>query len=183
MRIFGVILAGGAGRRMGGTDKALLSLRGETLLSRAIARLHPQVEELAISYNGAGLATHFTVLKDAASLGPLSGILAALDWAKEADAVVSVAVDTPYFPCDLVPRLHLAGDGGLAVARAERIHPTFGLWPVTLRGAVAQFLDSGVHPKVMDFCASHGATFADFPNESAFVNINTPQDLSALEQG
>ena len=43
MRIFGVILAGGDGRRMGGADKALLSLSGYTLLSRVIARAEPQV--------------------------------------------------------------------------------------------------------------------------------------------
>jgi molybdopterin-guanine dinucleotide biosynthesis protein A len=183
LRIFGVILAGGAGRRMGGADKALIQFGGETLMENAIARLHPQVESLAISYNGASLATHFPILKDATPLGPLAGILAAMDWALGADAVVSVAVDTPHFPCDLVPRLHLAGGGGLAVARAERVHATFGLWPLSLRGALTEFLASGVNPKVMDFCAAHGAAFADFPDESAFANINTPQDLIALERG
>ena len=183
MRIFGVILAGGAGRRMGGADKALIQFGGETLLSCAIARLYPQVEDLAISYNGLSLSTDFPILQDAAPLGPLAGILAAMNWAQGADAVVSVAVDTPHFPCDLVPRLHLAGDGGLTVARAERVHATFGLWPVSLRGALADFLGSGVNPKVMDFCAAHSAAYADFPNESAFANINTPQDLAALERG
>lgn len=178
MRIFGVILAGGAGRRMGGADKALIQFGGETLLAQAIARLYPQVEELAISYNGASLPTNFPILKDAAPLGPLAGILAAMNWAQDADAVVSVAVDTPHFPCDLVPRLHLAG--GLAVARAGRVHPTFGLWPLSLRPALAAFLNSGVNPKVMDFCTAQGAVFADFPDESAFSNINTPQDLAEM---
>lgn len=168
---------------MGGADKALIRFGGETLLAQAIARLHPQVEELAISYNGADLTTDFAVLKDAAALGPLAGILAAMDWAKGADAVVSVAVDTPHFPCDLVPRLHLAGDGALAVARAGRVHPTFGLWPLSLHGALAEFLASGTNPKVMDFCTAQGAVMADFPDESAFANINTPQDLAALERG
>ena len=47
MHIFGIILAGGMGRRMGGTDgqgadKALLPLAGKPLLSHAIARLSPQ---------------------------------------------------------------------------------------------------------------------------------------------
>lgn len=180
MRIFGVILAGGSGRRMGGVDKALLQFGGQTLVAQAIARLHPQVERLAISYNGTSSRFDFPILADAIPMGPLAGILAALDWAEGADAVVSVAVDTPYFPCDLVPRLHLAGDGGLAVARAERVHPTFGLWPTPLRGALAAFLASGVNPKVMDFCTVQGAAFADFPDESAFANINTPQDLTAL---
>lgn len=180
MRIFGVILAGGAGRRMGGADKALVQFGGQTLVTQAIARLFPQVEDLAISYNGASLPVDFPILPDAIPMGPLAGILAALDWAKDADAVVSVAVDTPHFPCDLVPRLHLAGNGRLALARAERVHPTFGLWPTDLRGALAAFLASGANPKVMDFATAQRAAFADFPDEAAFANINTPQDLAKL---
>jgi molybdenum cofactor guanylyltransferase len=183
VRIFGVILAGGAGRRLDGQDKALLRVQGQTLLTHAIDRLHPQVESLAISYNGAGLDHDFPILPDAARLGPLAGIMAALHWAaaQGADAVVSVAVDTPHFPCDLVPRLHLAGGGDLAIARAARIHATFGLWPVRLLPALTDFLASGVNPKVMDFCAQNDVTYADFPDESAFFNINTAQDLAAFQ--
>ena len=48
MRIFGVILAGGTGRRMGGTDKSALLLGAQPLLARVIDRLEPQVEQLAI---------------------------------------------------------------------------------------------------------------------------------------
>ena len=114
MRIFGVILAGGTGRRMGGTDKALLRLGGRTLLSRAIERLEPQVEQLALSANGeaARFGGALPVLPDAGGAGPLAGVLAALDWAAPlgATAVVSVAVDTPFFPGDLVPQLLLAAE-------------------------------------------------------------------------
>ena len=39
----GVLLAGGLSRRMGGGDKALLEIGGETILSRMIARVMPQV--------------------------------------------------------------------------------------------------------------------------------------------
>jgi molybdenum cofactor guanylyltransferase len=183
LRIFGVILAGGAGRRLGGQDKALLRVQGQTLLTHAIDRLYPQVETLAISYNGAGLDQDFPILPDATPLGPLAGIMTALTWAaaQGADAIVSVAVDTPHFPCDLVPQLYLAGDGNLAIARAARIHATFGLWPVRLLPAIARFLASGVNPKVMDFCDQNGASYADFPDESAFFNINTAQDLAAFQ--
>ncbi|MGL5010390.1 MAG: NTP transferase domain-containing protein, partial [Paracoccaceae bacterium] len=80
MRLFGVILAGGQGLRMGGADKALLPLAGQPLLAHVIARLEPQVERLAVSANGdaARLAAFsLPVLPDDdASMGPLSGILA-----------------------------------------------------------------------------------------------------------
>ena len=124
MRIFGVILAGGTGRRMGGTDKSALLLGAQPLLARVIDRLDPQVEQLAISANGDAsrfAACRLPVLPDAMPQGPLSGVLAALDWAapQGATAVVSVAVDTPFFPGDLVPQLLLRQKG----------HPPAQRWP------------------------------------------------------
>ena len=84
MRIFGVILAGGQGRRMGGQDKALVALAGPPLLAHVIARLEPQVERLALSANGdpARFARYgLPILPDALGAGPLAGVLAALRWA------------------------------------------------------------------------------------------------------
>lgn len=184
MRIFGVILAGGTGRRMGGADKALLPLGGQPLLAHVQARFEPQVEQLAVSANGDQARLSFTglpVLRDAQSQGPLSGILAALDWADGADAVVSVSVDTPFLPGDLVPQLWLAGDGGLAVAQsAGRLHPTCALWPRNLRAPLRAYLAAG-HAKVMGFC--DGAAVADFAvwGIDPFLNLNTPEDLALAE--
>lgn len=192
MHIFGIILAGGMGRRMGGTDgqgadKALLPLAGKPLLSHAIARLSPQVERLALSANGD--PTRFArfglpVLPDDHPTGPLSGLLAGLQWAagQGADALISAPVDAPFLPGDLTPRLILASDdlAHPALARAAgRVHPVCGLWPVTLAPALAAFLASGVKPKVMDFAAASHAAFADFPDDGAFTNLNTAADLAA----
>lgn len=189
MRIFGVILAGGAARRMGGRDKAQLMFGGQSLLGHVRDRLEPQVERLALSANGD--ATRFgagiAVLADDDSQGPLSGILAGLDWATPlgATAIVSVAVDTPFFPADLVPRLCLAAEGslgGVAVAASGGVdHPTFALWPVGLRSDLRAFLASGVKTRVMDFARSQGAMRAEFGDDGAFMNLNTPDDLAAAE--
>jgi molybdenum cofactor guanylyltransferase len=183
MRIWGVILAGGQGRRMGGADKALVPFAGGTLLAHAIARFQPQVENLAISANGD--AARFSgfglpVLPDTASLGPLSGVLAALDWAGDADFVASIAVDTPFIPGDLVPRLILAGAPAMAHS-GGRDHPTAALWPVGLRDPLRVFLASGAKARVRDFLDHHGAARAVFPANGAFDNINTPADLAAAE--
>ena len=113
----GVILAGGQATRMGGGDKGLLTLGGGTILSHVIARIEPQVDSLALNANGD--ATRFAelglpVISDSISgfAGPLSGVLAGLDWAAEkgASQIVTVAADTPFFPCDLVPQLQLAAE-------------------------------------------------------------------------
>lgn len=186
MRIFGTILAGGQGRRMGGADKALLPLAGRPLIAHVIDRLEPQVERLALSANGdpARLARFgLPVLPDqATSQGPLSGLLAALDWAAPLGAthLVTAPTDAPFLPPDLTPRLLLAGD--LALARsAGNDHPTFGLWPVTLRDALRAFLASGAKTSVRAFADAHHAARADFPDDGAFTNLNTPQDLATAE--
>lgn len=173
---------------MGGSDKALMPLAGMPLVAHAIDRLQPQVAALAISANGD--ATRFArfglpVLADDHSMGPLSGLLSALTWAaaRGADAVVSVPVDAPFLPGDLTPRLLLAADGvGLALARsAGRVHAVCGLWPVALAPALAAFLASGVKAKVLDFATGQGAVYADFPDDGAFSNLNTAEDLAAAE--
>jgi molybdopterin-guanine dinucleotide biosynthesis protein A len=47
-QITGLILAGGAGRRVGGSDKGLLSYRGRPLIAQVVQRLGPQVGALMI---------------------------------------------------------------------------------------------------------------------------------------
>ena len=49
---FGIVLAGGLSRRMGGGDKALRELGGTSLLARVIAAVRPQCEGLVLSANG-----------------------------------------------------------------------------------------------------------------------------------
>lgn len=188
VRIFGLILAGGQGRRMGGVDKAHVRLGGVPLISHVRDRFEPQVEALAISANGdaARFGAALPVLADAVSQGPLSGVLAGLDWAAAAgaDALVTVAVDTPFFPGDLVPQLILAGNGGLAVAQSGgRLHPTFALWPVGLRGDLRAWLAQG-EARVMGFMDQHHAAICDFPVQGfdGFFNLNTPEDLAQAER-
>lgn len=187
MLIFGLILAGGTARRMGGADKALLMLGGIRLVDHVIARLEPQVAALAISANGpperfAGL--DFPILPDGVPRGPLSGVLAGLTWAAASGAshVVSAAVDTPFLPCDLVPRLCLAAEVhalGFAIARAAgRDHPTFGLWPVSLRDDLRTYLDQAASARVLGFADRHAAARAEFDDADAFTNLNTPEDLA-----
>ncbi|MFC7705921.1 molybdenum cofactor guanylyltransferase MobA [Plastorhodobacter daqingensis] len=188
----GVILAGGRATRMGGGDKGLLRLEGETLLHRVVARLAPQVQGLAVNANGdptrfadLGLPVLADTVPD--QPGPLAGVLAGLDWAAEqgAAAIVSAAADTPFFPRDLVARLKAAaGASGLALAAAPdgegrlRRHPTFGLWPVALREDLRAALEGGLR-KIVLWTDAHGAGTAVFPAGAVdpFFNVNTPEDM------
>ncbi len=182
----GIILAGGLGTRMGGVLKAEIKLGGRRLLDHAIARLDPQVRALAVNANEP-VKTSLPCLPDtqAGHLGPLAGVLTGLHWAADNGAthVVSVAVDTPFFPCDLVPHLIAAGQShpqGLAVAAtSDGQHGTFGIWPVALREDLTAFLTHGGR-KIRDWTTKHNAALAPFPDTTPalFFNINTPEDLS-----
>jgi molybdenum cofactor guanylyltransferase len=194
----GIILAGGQARRMGGGDKALLVLGGQTLLARGIARLRPQVGALAVNANGdAGRFADFglPVLADSIGgfAGPLAGVLAGLDWAAQlgADHVVTTAVDTPFFPADLVVKLQMAATGQhLPIALAATPHPkkglmrqpTFGLWPVSLRDDLRQALTDGVR-KIVQFTDAHGTAVAAFDglDPDPFFNVNTPADMARAD--
>ena len=192
----GVILAGGQATRMGGGDKGLLSLQGKTLLSRVMERLEPQVAGLALNANGDPSrfdALGVPVIADSIDgfAGPLAGVLAGLDWAADegAEAIVTAAADTPFFPCDLVPHLLMAGEGvehPLVLAttpdpkRGRARHPTFGLWPVSLRDDLRHALQDGLR-KVVLWTDQHGGREALFAEEDAFFNVNTPEDLARAE--
>lgn len=184
--IAGCILAGGQSRRMG-EDKARLSLAGTPLLDLAIARLRPQVASLIVNRHDLKSpidARGLPVVTDAPGdhQGPLAGLLAALDWARQNGFtfVVTTAVDTPFFPRDLVVQLVAAStDLDMAVASSGgRLHPVFGLWKVTLMPALTDFMQGG-RRSMNDWAMSHGAGIADWgplPYDP-FFNINTPEDL------
>ncbi|WP_187431313.1 Molybdenum cofactor guanylyltransferase [Roseobacter fucihabitans] len=194
----GVILAGGQATRMGGGDKGLLMLGRQTLLSRVIDRLAPQVAGLALNANGDPARFDpfgLPVLADSIEgfAGPLAGVLAGLDWAaaRGADKIVTAAADTPFFPGDLVPQLLLASDGmthPLVLSatpdpeRGRARHPTFGLWPVALRDDLRAALQGGLR-KVVIWTEKHGGREALFPVSTIdpFFNVNTPEDLARAE--
>lgn len=189
----GVILAGGRATRMGGGDKGLLALNGQALLVRVIDRLAPQCQPLALNANGdparfAGFG--LPVLADGIPgyPGPLAGVLAGLDWAAAlgVDALVSVAADTPFFPTDLVARLRDAGQFALAASADDdgvlRTHPTFGLWPVSLRQPLRAAIESGQR-RVAEWAMAQGAMRVAFDSKphDPFFNINTPDDLARAQ--
>lgn len=191
-----VILAGGQARRMGGGDKALLTLAGRPLLAHVLDRLTPQCAPIALNANGdparfAGF--DLPVIADGRddSAGPLAGILAAMAWASDqgAGAVLTVPGDCPFLPADLADRLHALSRPGRPViaaapdaqARMQR-HPVFGLWPVVLRADLARALQDGQR-RLMGWAGAQGAITAPWPpaRSDPFFNINTPTDLAQAE--
>jgi molybdopterin-guanine dinucleotide biosynthesis protein A len=194
--IVGVILAGGQARRMGGADKALVMLGGETLLARAIARAKPQVGELLINANGdpARFADkNLPVIADSIGgfLGPLAGVLTGLEWMRahrpKARWLATFSCDCPFFPRDLVEHLIKKAQSEnvpIAVAASGgRHHPVFAVWsaqlPVTAQNAL---VDQSLR-KMDDLVALFPNTRVEFTSVpiDPFFNINTPDDLARAQ--
>jgi molybdopterin-guanine dinucleotide biosynthesis protein A len=193
-RCLGVILAGGASRRMGGGDKCLADLGGRPLLAYVIDRFQPQVTRLILNANGpperfSQFGLQVVPDLDGRALGPLAGLLAAMEWAARTDpswaAIVTVTSDAPFLPPDLVPRLVAAARGVPAIAvSAGRRHPAIGCWPLSLKASIAAALARD-DLSVNACAARNSAVEVLFPFSETdglmidpFFNANTPDDLA-----
>jgi molybdopterin-guanine dinucleotide biosynthesis protein A len=187
MKVLGVILAGGSGRRLGARNKALVRVGKQRMLDLVIQRLQPQCSAIAISTSGnQEWATDypFKILQDPAggSNGPLTGIVAGLDWAanrsETVDWLVSVPVDCPFLPANLVTKL-TSIDHQIVVAESEGvIHHTIAVWrPALLKVAALQIsrqeLALGKLQEEVGFHIMNWETHGIDP----FFNVNHSQDL------
>ncbi|MEZ0169757.1 molybdenum cofactor guanylyltransferase MobA [Microvirga sp. TS319] len=192
----GVILAGGLARRMGGGDKPLLTLGGQTLLASLEERLGPQCEGLVLNANDDPLRfaeTGLPVVPDSVPgrPGPLAGVLAALEWTAVhrpfVEWVISVPGDTPFIPEDLVSRLHAEREAArqplACAASGSHEHYAICLWPVALRQDLRHALTLEGVRRMEDWSRKRGLATATWATEpfDPFFNINTPEELIAAQ--
>jgi molybdopterin-guanine dinucleotide biosynthesis protein A len=192
----GVLLAGGLSRRMGGGDKCLRPLGGRPMLAHIIERARPQVSALVINANGdpARFASFgLPVVADTIEgfAGPLAGVLTGMEWVAQhhpgAAWLATFATDAPFFPLDLVARLHaaVARDGAdVACARSDgQDHPVFGLWPVRLAADLRRAMGEGIR-KVDVWTGRYKLAVAEFAAApfDPFFNANRPEDLAEAER-
>ena len=189
-----VILAGGEARRLGGEDKARILLNGKPLIRHVMDAVAPQARSVTVSCHDqpdrfADLAIPVIADEFAERLGPIGGILSALDYAAahdpESEFILSVPTDTPFLPDDLVRRLKHArqiADLNMACAcSGDQIHPVIALWPVAIRDILRRSLERAPERNVRNWARRIGCAYAIWPNEphDPFFNINTPEDLAA----
>lgn len=190
--ITGLILAGGRGSRMGNVDKGLQMFRGAPMAMHVMLRLQPQVGPLLINanqnmgpYEGFGVPVWPDQMADFA--GPLAGLQTGLAHC-ETPYLVTVPCDSPFLPTDLVARLYgelIEWDADLAVAvtgegAERRTQPVFCLMKSTLLAHLTAFLQDGGR-KIDSWYASLNVIEVPFPDESAFRNINTVEELRRFE--
>ena len=167
--ITGLVLAGGRGLRMGGTDKGLQVLAGKPLALHALERLRPQVGALLVNANRntAAYATFgVPVCPDTVEgfAGPLAGFLAGLVHCRT-PWLLTVPCDSPRSPTDLAARLAAAAqaqDAEIAIALApDSEAPDAALWDSM---TVESWKQANVHTEgaraLFDIAVECGRSFA-----------------------
>ena len=183
MKVTGLLLAGGQGRRMGGVDKGLQPLRGRPMAHWALERLAPQVDEVLVNCNqnleAYARFGHRLVSDEIGGFaGPLAGLHAGLKVASH-PLVVTVPCDSPFLALDLVKRLsENLKERDLAVAKTgDQAHPVFSLVRREVLANLEAFLRSGGR-KIDAWYASLSTVEVSFDDEAdAFRNINTLEEL------
>ncbi|MGU3574941.1 molybdenum cofactor guanylyltransferase MobA [Brucellaceae bacterium C25G] len=197
-----VILAGGRSSRMQtdslSGDKYLHFIGHQCVLSHLIERLKLQSDHIILNANDdqADLSRFdLPVIGDQLiyNSGPLSGILTAMDYAKEHPLVFTAAADTPFIPLNLIEKmLHNQQETQSDVVFAQSnatLHPTFGLWRTDLAQKLHNWLKTGSKPSVTGFAADLKQSIVDFPfavladgtSYDPFFNINEPEDLKTAD--
>ena len=192
--ITGLILAGGRAQRMGGIDKGLIPFHGKPLIESAISRLKPQVSTILINANRSITKySHYgyPVLMDETPdfSGPLAGFSVGLKHCKTPYLLTSPC-DSPLLPTDLAEKMaYQLEDDDLELVFASSkeddgktwSQPVFCLMKSDLQDSLNAFLSKGDLKIDRWFKELRSATVV-FENAQAFANVNTPEELAALEK-
>jgi molybdopterin-guanine dinucleotide biosynthesis protein A len=191
MSIYGLILAGGEGSRLGGVRKADLRIGNRTMLERVMSRLQDTCDKILVA-TGPGPAG---TIKGAVGLsdgegphdGPMAGVAAGLrhleDSGRQDVFLVTVAVDTPFLPPDYVERLIgpiRNGSSAAYSAWGETFYPTNAAW---LAADLAKIAPLPSSPKAA--LADLNAVRVDWSSMEAlnpFANSNTLAELLSLSR-
>lgn len=180
-RVCAMVLAGGRSSRMG-SDKALLRLEGDTLLSRAVLfwQAKPGIESVLVS---TGAADHFSSLPEGAigvpdiypGCGPMAGLHAAFS-RTDAEVLYVSAVDMPFLRADaLLPEPK--GDAAV-YTRGGKPEPLFAVYRRTALPAIEKALAAGER-KMRFLLDALDTEYFPLPDAlaDAVLNLNTRGDL------
>lgn len=192
--VLGVVLAGGASRRMG-RDKARLEIAGDggepvSLGEHAARRLAEVCADVVVADGGRGSVPGRRSIADGPGAGPAAGILGAAALRPGQDLLI-LACDLPRVPAALLGRLADPGEPGGA-ARVPRwargVEPLCALYrPAALEHLAERVADGrlALHRwlETVDVCYLEAGEIARFgPPGEIFLNLNRPEDMERLQR-
>jgi len=183
-----IILAGGKNTRMGGADKAFLTVSGQTVFARTLDLLRHCFPQVVVVSNRPQKYAGFDVevtSDEFPGRGPLAGIHAGLGVIRQPYAFV-VACDMPFLrvePIAFLTRRLTAQDAVIPCWDGD-IEPLHAIYASGLRRHMAAALRGGVYA-IREFLPTIRAEYVaealmreiDGVDES-FRNVNTPEDAA-----
>ena len=183
--MIGIILAGGASRRMG-RSKAFLDLGGVTVIERVASVLNRILPEVAISTSVPEQYEHLglPVYRDLVSgCGPLGGIYSVLKQSSES-ANFFVPCDMPFVREHHVRRLmDVASPADVVLYRHEYFEPLLAIYTRNCLGAIETMLAERTYSVLDLFPRVNVQEVAFTEDRGVFLSVNTPEDYRvALER-
>jgi len=193
--ILGVVLAGGKSKRFG-DDKTTAKLGEKTLLDHTVEKIEKKFDEiLIISNNETTISNNKNVFftKDLIEghLGPLVGVLSAMEWVKRNKKnynwIATFPCDTPFFDEKLIDKIKNSSTNSskklFFLKSGTRRHNIFGLWSLELKEILLEDINKGQR-KVEEWANKIGSEIIEIndDNEYSFLNINTKQDLEKAKK-
>jgi molybdopterin-guanine dinucleotide biosynthesis protein A len=189
----GIILSGGLNTRMGGKDKAFLSVGNKTILDRLYNTLQGLFDEVLLVTNNPlqYLSWDLTIVTDLFPIrSPLTGIHAGLFHASAPHAFIT-ACDTPFLKKKLIMALldevEPKWDVVIPVTE-EGNQPLCAIYSKRCIKPIERQLKNE-EPKIMKFFPrvkvkeiTEAQLRSADPHLVSFLNINTPEDLTACEK-
>ena len=188
--VTGIVLAGGAGRRMG-APKPLLRLGDKTLVEHVVAAIEPLVAGVIVVTNDAEAMAFLglpTVGDAEPGRGPLMGLYSGLLACPTPWALV-VACDAPFLSTALLQALiaRRQPDAMTLPATERGPQPMPGLYPTTIASEIASLLEGGraamrdlVVVGPVELLSAADVRALD-PEGRSFKDLDTPEDLAAAK--
>ena len=181
------ILNGGDGRRLGGVNKALIKVDGETIISRTINTLTPLFNKIILAGNSVPeeLMKYLTPVSDRfPGSGPLAGIDAALTHTTTRYLFV-FAGDMPWLSAELIKRqieFFMENPCDVLIPRVNNnIEPLHSIINRRVAPELEKYLTTNNNSPVRAFFQCTDLRFYDVNDEdlrtNSFKNINTNEDL------
>ena len=183
--IYGLILTGGASKRMQ-RDKAALKYQGKTQLDRAFELLSRYLDHVFVSVRADQTSdptrAHLPLIVDSVEgAGPITGIRSALAAHPEVAWLV-LACDLPFVSDAAIEELLRRRDPSALATAYKSAHdglpePLCAIWEPAAAPPLAEYQAAGGHcPR--KFLIRHGAPLIDPPDPRALDNVNTPEEYS-----
>ncbi len=184
------ILAGGKSSRLGGIDKAFIKVDGIPLIQRIFNTLSDSASEvLVISNSSSSYPVKARLVNDILKdCGPLGGIHSALSHSSHSNVFV-VSVDLPFASKSIFIELkkhHFQGKAQITIPRHDGlIEPLYGFYSKSLTQKIELILADGKGHPITELLNHSDTHYLDLPDNfltrMSFYNVNTPDDLKALE--